>query len=46
MEILSSGQGEPESFVLRTTFVICWYDGEVKSYGIDGWEREGIQLGI
>ena len=46
IEILSSGQGELEAFILPITFAICLYDGGDKSYGIVGWTREGIQEGI
>ena len=34
-DILSNGQGEPDSFILRIILVICWYEGGDKSYGID-----------
>ena len=46
IEILSRGQGEPEALILRITFVICWYDGGERSYGMEGGEKDGIQLGI
>jgi len=40
------GQGEPEAFILRMTFVIWWYEGGDKSYGFEGSASGGIQSGI
>ena len=34
--IISRGQGETGALILRITFVICWYDGGERLYGMEG----------
>ena len=46
MEIWSRGEGLPEVFVLRMTFVTFSNDGGSKLNGMVGFRREGIQLGM
>ena len=45
IEIWSRGEGLPEVFVPRMTFVTFSYDGGSKLNGMVGFFREGIQLG-
>ena len=43
IDILSSGQGEPDALILWIIFMICLYGGGDKSYGMKDLARWGIK---